>query len=346
MQDALAPLRIPRHPLTLARFGIKGLRSAEGLARRFRGAPARALLAGCAGHAILPLDRMFTGAVGLMFLIAGHLDDWPVAAGGSRSIARALASVLQSLGGRIQTNALVRGADDLPAARIYLFDTDPKQLAQIAHRALPDDYLHRLGKFRYGPGVFKLDWALDGSIPWRDPACRGASTVHLGGTFEEIAAAEAAVWRGEHPAQPFVLVCQQSEFDPSRAPAGKQTGWAYCHVPAYSQIDTTDAIEQQVERFAPGFKRLILARHVTTPADLQRGNPNYVGGAITGGVADAWQLFTRPVARLNPYSTPNPRVWLCSASTPPGGGVHGMCGYHAAKSVLGTIDRFQPAALR
>ncbi len=346
MQDALAPLRIPRHPLTLARFGIKGLRSAEGLARRFRGAPARALLAGCAGHAILPLDRMFTGAVGLMFLIAGHLDDWPVAAGGSRSIARALAGVLQSLGGRIQTNALVRGADDLPVARIYLFDTDPKQLAQIARRALPDDYLRRLGKFRYGPGVFKLDWALDGSIPWRDPACRGASTVHLGGTFEEIAAAEAAVWRGEHPAQPFVLVCQQSEFDPSRAPGGKHTGWAYCHVPAYSQVDMTHAIEQQVERFAPGFKRLILARHVTTPADLQRGNPNYVGGAITGGVADAWQLFTRPVARLNPYSTPNPRVWLCSASTPPGGGVHGMCGYHAAKSVLGTIDRFQPAALR
>jgi phytoene dehydrogenase-like protein len=346
MQDALAPLRIPRHPVTLARFGIKGLRSAQGVAGRFHGAPAKALLAGCAGHAILPLDRMFTGAVGLMFLIAGHLDDWPVAAGGSRSIALALASILQLLGGHIQTNALVRSADDLPPARLYLFDTDPKQVAQIARRALPDDYLRRLGKFRYGPGVFKLDWALDGSIPWRDPACRTASTVHLGGTFEEIAAAESAVWRGEHPAQPFVIACQQSEFDIGRAPLGKHTGWAYCHVPAYSQIDMTEAIEQQVERFAPGFKRLILGRHVTTPSDLQRGNPNYVGGAITGGVADVWQLFTRPVARLNPYSTPNPRVWLCSASTPPGGGVHGMCGYHAAQSALQVIERFEPAALR
>jgi phytoene dehydrogenase-like protein len=205
--------------------------------------------------------------------------------------------------------------------------------------------VRRLRRYRYGPGVFKLDWALDGSIPWRDPACRDASTVHVGGTFEEIAAAEAAVWRGLHPERPFVLVCQQSEHDPSRAPAGKHTGYAYCHVPAGSTVDCTDAIEGQLERFAPGFRERILARHVLTPAALEQANLNYVGGAITGGVADLRQLFTRPVARWNPYTTPNRRVLICSASTPPGGGVHGMCGYHAAGAALRRLDRFAIAPL-
>lgn len=334
LEDALAPLGVPGHPLLLARFGLKAIRSAEGLARRFRDPQARALLAGCAAHSILPLDRAFTGALGLMFLVTAHTTDWPVARGGSAAIADALARLLRAHGGTIETNVRVRRAVDLPPARVVLFDTDPAQLASIAAPLLPERYLRRLSRFRYGPGVFKIDWALAGSIPWRDPRCVGASTVHLGGTLEEIAAGEAAVWRGEHPERPYVLLCQQSELDPTRAPAGQHTGYAYCHVPAGSDVDLTEVIEAQVERFAPGFRDLVLARHVMRATDFAAYNPNYIGGAITGGVADATQLFTRPVARLDPYSTPSPRVFLCSASTPPGGGVHGMCGFHAAQSAL------------
>jgi phytoene dehydrogenase-like protein len=240
---------------------------------------------------------------------------------------------------------MVCTAADLPPARLYLFDTSPAILADMAGQALPAGYVRRLRRFRYGPAVFKVDWALDGSIPWRDPRCLEASTVHLGGTLEEIAAAEAAVWRSEHHERPYIILCQQSEFDRSRAPEGKQTGWAYCHVPARSTVNMTSIIERQVDRFAPGFTDRILARHATTPADLEKYNPNNIGGAITGGVADLWQLFTRPVARLNPYTTPNPRVLICSASTPPGGGVHGMCGYHAAKTALRRLRRFAPAPL-
>jgi len=350
LADALAPLGLPRHPLRMLRFGWHGLRSAVRLARRFEAPQARALLAGCAAHSILPLDRAVTAALGLMFLITGHVEAWPIAAGGSQAITRALASLLVASGGRIETGAHVRSLADLPPARVYLFDTSPAQLAAIAAPALPARYLRRLARFRYGPAVFKLDWALAGPIPWRDPRCLEASTVHLGGTLEQIAAAEAAVWRDEHPSQPFVLLCQQSQFDPTRAPPGQHTGYAYCHVPAGSTVDVTaqieQQIEQQIERFAPGFRDRILARHATTPADLARDNPNYVGGAITGGVADIYQLFTRPVARLNPYTTPNPRVFLCSASTPPGGGVHGMCGYHAARAAARRIDRFVVAPLR
>lgn len=344
--DALAPLRLPRHPVLMTRFALHAVRSATGLARRFDRTGARALLAGCAAHSILPLDRAFTGALGLLFLITGHVEDWPVAAGGSAAIGRALVSLLGSLGGRIETGVTVRSLADLPAARVYLFDTSPAQLAAIAEPVLPTRYVRRLRRFRYGPGSFKLDWALAGSIPWKDPRCRHASTVHLGGSFEEVAAAEAAVWRGEHPERPFVLLCQQSELDPSRAPPGQHTGYAYCHVPAHSAVDATEAIERQVERFAPGFRELILARHVTTCADFEAYNPNYVGGAIAGGVADATQLFTRPVARWNPYTTPHPRIFLCSASTPPGGGVHGMCGFFAAQVASRRIARAAPAALR
>lgn len=346
LADALAPLGLPRHPLLMLRFGIAGLRSATGLARRFDTTRARALLAGCAAHSILPLDRAVTAAVGLMFLIAGHVEPWPVAAGGSHAITRALASLLEATGGRIETGVRVRSLADLPPARVYLFDTSPAQLASIAEPILPGRYVRRLRRYRYGPGAFKLDWALDGAIPWRDPRCLEASTVHVGGTLEELAAGEAAVWRGEHPERPFVLVCQQSQFDPTRAPPGKHTGYAYCHVPAGSTVDLTAHIEQQIERFAPGFRDRILARHVTTPGAFERDNPNYVGGAITGGAADLFQLFTRPVARLNPYTTPNPRVFLCSASTPPGGGVHGMCGYHAARTAFRRIDRFTATLLR
>jgi phytoene dehydrogenase-like protein len=330
----------------MLRLGVLGLRSATGLARRFDTPQARALLAGCAAHAILPLERSLTAAVALMFLIAGHVADWPVAAGGSHAITRALAGLLVASGGRIETSVRVRTLADLPPARVYLFDTSPAQLAAIAEPVLPRRYVRRLRRYRYGPGVFKLDLALDGAIPWRDPRCLEASTVHVGGTLEQLAAAEAAVWRGEHPERPFVMVCQQSQFDPTRAPPGKHTGYAYCHVPAGSTLDVADRIEQQIERFAPGFRDRILARRATAPADLERDNPNYVGGAITGGVADVFQLFTRPVARLDPYSTPNPRLYLCSASTPPGGGVHGMCGYHAARSALRKLHRFAPAALR
>jgi len=345
LADALGPLGLPRHPLRMLRFGLLGLRSAVGLARRFTGPRARALLAGCAAHSILPFDRAVTGAVALMFLITGHVEAWPVAAGGSQAIARALASLLGAAGGQIETGRRIRTLTELPPARIYLFDTSPAQLADIAGPVLPARYVRRLRLYRYGPGVFKLDWALDGAIPWRDPRCLEASTVHVGGSLEQIAAAEAAVWRGEHPEQPFVLVCQQSQFDPMRAPPGKHTGYAYCHVPAGSTVDVTDAVERQIERFAPGFRDRILARSVITTADLERANPSCVGGAITGGVADLTQLFTRQVARLDPYSTPNPRVLLCSASTPPGGGVHGMCGYHAARSAHRRLARHPVAPL-
>jgi len=339
LADALAPLRLPRHPLLMLRFGLRAIRSATGLAGRFDGPRARALLGGCAAHSILPFDRTVSGAIGLLFLVCGHVEDWPVAAGGSGAIARALAGLLGALGGRIETGHRVRTLGDLPPARLFLFDTSPAQLADIAGPVLPARYLRRLRRYRYGPGVFKLDWALDGSIPWQDARCREASTVHIGGTLEEIAAAEAAVWRGEHPERPFVMLCQQSELDGSRAPAGKQTGYAYCHVPPGSTADLTEVIERQVERFAPGFGERILARRATGPAELERHNPNYAGGAITGGVADLTQLFTRPVARLDPYSTPNRRIYLCSASTPPGGGVHGMCGYHAARSAVRRLAR-------
>jgi phytoene dehydrogenase-like protein len=340
LADVLAPLRIPKHPLRLARFGVPGLLPATTAFRlRFRGARARALLAGCAAHSILPLERPLTAAVGTLFAWTGHVDDWPVAAGGSQAIARALAAHLREVGGRIETDTYVRSLADLPPARVVLFDTSPAQLADVCAPILPAGYLRRLRRYRYGPGAFKLDWALDGPIPWRDPRCLEASTVHLGGTLEEIAAGEAAVWRGEHPERPFVLVVQQSQFDPSRAPEGKHTGYAYCHVPAGSTVDLTEVVERQVERFAPGFRDRILARHKMGTADLQAENPNYVGGAITGGVADLCQQFTRPVARLDPYSTPNPRLFLCSASTPPGGGVHGMCGYFAARSAVRRLER-------
>ncbi len=335
LSDLLAPLKLPSAPITMARFGLMAICSARGLARsRFAGERARALFAGCAGHAILPLDRLLTAALGLIFTITGHVDDWPIAAGGSDAITRALAGYFESLGGRIETGRWVRSLDELPASRVVLFDTAPRQLSEIAGDALPAGYRRRLERYRYGPGVFKVDWALDGPIPWRDPRCLEASTVHVGGTLDEIAAAEAGLFRGENHPRPFLILCQQSQFDPSRAPEGKHTGYAYCHVPAGSTVDCTDAIEAQVERFAPGFRDRILARHTMNTSQFEAYNPAFVGGAITGGVADLFQLFTRPVARLDPYTTPNPRLFICSAATPPGGGVHGMGGYWGAQAAL------------
>jgi phytoene dehydrogenase-like protein len=344
MGDILAPLGIPKHPLLMMRFGLRALRSAAGLARGlFAGERARALFAGCAAHSILPLERRLTAAVGLVFCVTAHVEPWPVAAGGSAAIARALAGVLASLGGRIETGRWVTSLAELPPTKVVLFDTSPKQLAQVAGDVLPSGYVQRLRRYRYGPGVFKLDWALDGPIPWRDPAVLEASTVHVGGTLDEVAASERAAWQGEHSERPYLIVVQQSALDPTRAPAGKHTGYAYCHVPAGSTVDRTAAIEAQVERFAPGFRDRILARHAMTTADLEAHNPAYVGGAITGGVADLGQLFTRPVARWNPYTTPHPRLFLCSASTPPGGGVHGMCGWHAAQAALRRLPRLEVA---
>lgn len=335
LADVMAPLRVPAHPLPFLRFGLRAACSANRLARLwFREDRARALFAGCAAHSILPLTRPLSAAFGVLFALTAHVEDWPVAHGGSQAIARALASYLQSLGGRIETGCRVESLAPFASARVILFDTSPDALERIAGDMLPASYRRRLARYRYGPGVFKLDWALDGPIPWRDPACRDASTVHVGGTLEEVCASEREMFRGRHSERPFLIVCQQSEFDPTRAPAGKHTGYAYCHVPHGSTVDMTTAIERQIERFAPGFRDRILARHATNTTDLERYNPNYRGGAVTGGVADALQLWNRPVTRRDPYTTPNPRLFLCSASTPPGGGVHGQCGYWAARSAL------------
>ena len=286
---------------------------------------------------MLPLDRATTAAIGLVLMLAGHVYNWPFPRGGSEAISVALAAHLEHLGGEIVTGCPVQSFAELPSARAVLFDVTPRQLLAICGDRLPPGYQKRLAAYRYGPGVFKLDWALDGPIPWRASECARAATVHLGGTFEQIAEAEAAVWRGVHSERPYVLLAQPSLFDETRAPVGKHTGWAYCHVPHGSTRDMTEIIERQVERFAPGFRDRIIARHAMGPREFQSHNANYVGGDITGGVTDVTQLFTRPVARVNPYSTPNPAIFICSSSTPPGAGVHGMCGYFAAQSALRSV---------
>jgi phytoene dehydrogenase-like protein len=333
--ESFRPIRFPRHPLLMARFGLLALRPATGLANgRFRGERAKALFAGCAAHSILPLDKVGTASFGLILALSGHTVGWPCARGGSQKIAEALAACLKSFGGEIRVNSPVRTMDDLPPSRGVLFDLTPRQVVEIAGDRLPPAYRRKLSRFRYGPGVFKVDWALDGPIPWKAKECARAATVHVGGTMNEIAAGEDGTWRGKHAERPFVLVAQQSLFDPTRAPEGKQTGWAYCHVPNGSTLDMSERIEAQVERFAPGFRDRILARHTFSAMDVERHNPNMVGGDIAGGANDLRQVFARPVARLDPYSTPNEKIFVCSSSTPPGGGVHGMCGYWAARSAL------------
>jgi phytoene dehydrogenase-like protein len=335
--DTLRPLiRIPRHPFVLARLGLPGLLPARVLARiAFSGHRARALFGGLAAHSVLPLDAPLTASFALMFAVVTHVANWPFPRGGSQRLADALAARLRSLGGQIETGRRVRVLDELDTARAYLCDVTPRQLERIAGSRLTDRYRARLRGFRYGPGVFKLDYALEGPIPWRAPECLRAGTVHLGGTLDEIADGEAAVARGQIPDRPFVLIGQQSLFDPSRAPAGKQTVWAYCHVPNGSTTDMTSRVEAQLERFAPGFRDRVLARAVMGPADVERHNENYIGGDIGGGANSLFQFVTRPFFRVDPYATSARDVYLCSASTPPGAGVHGMCGYHAARSALG-----------
>ena len=330
----LRPIRLPRHPWLLARFGLLALKSSDALARRFTSAPARALFGGCAAHSILALDRAGSASFGLALALAGHAIDWPCAKGGSGRIVEALASCARSKGCEIETDVTVRTLEDLPSSRAVLFDVAPRQLDRIAGDALPTAYRDRLRRFRHGPGAFKIDYALAEPIPWRAAACQRAGTVHLGGTYEEIARSERDASEGRITDAPFVLVAQQSLFDPTRAPAGRHTGWAYCHVPNGSDVDMTDRIERQIERYAPGFRDVVLARHVMPPAALEAHNPNLIGGDVGGGSNALDQVLARPVARWDPYTTPNPRLYLCSASTPPGGGVHGMCGYWAARSVL------------
>lgn len=339
LEDLLGPVPLPpKHPLALTGFGLLALRPASNLARSyFKGKRGQALFAGMAGHAIQRLESLGTGAYGLMLGMLAHAVGWPLARGGSQAVVNAMTSYLQDLGGEITTGWMVTTMDELPSARAYLLDLTPKSVLKITGDRLPSRYRRQLERFRYGPGVCKVDWALDGPIPWTSTDVAQAGTVHIGGTLEEIAAAEREVWRGDHPAKPYVLLAQQSLFDPSRAPDGKHTAWAYCHVPNGSKKDVSAQIEAQVERFAPGFGERILTRHVHSAEKMELYNPNYVGGDINGGVQDLRQLYTRPVPRLNPYSTPLKGVYICSSSTPPGGGVHGMCGYHAAQAALKSI---------
>lgn len=335
--EVLRPVHLPRHPLVLARLARLGIRSASALAARFHEDEARALIAGCAAHSIRPLDASGTAAFALLMALSAHVTGWPLARGGSQSIANALAAALRKLGGEIRADHRVQSMSDVPPSRVVLFDVTPRQLASIAGDSLPSDYVKKLRQFRYGPAAFKIDWALEGPIPWRTEECGRAATVHVGGTFEEIARHEAEVWRGRTTDRPFVLLVQPALFDRTRAPAGKQTAWAYCHLPNGSTDDMTERIERQVERFAPGFRDRILARHTMTPAELEASNANLVGGDIAGGANTLRQVLFRPMFRRDPYSTPNERIFLCSSSTPPGAGVHGMSGYWAAQSALSTL---------
>jgi phytoene dehydrogenase-like protein len=285
------------------------------------------------------LEHRLTAAVGLMFAVLGHIVSWPIARGGSGQIAHSLTRYLHSLGGDVLVGTQVSTLDDAPTARAYFFDTIPRDMARIAGHRLPIRYRRKLNQFRHGPGVFKIDWALDGQVPWQHPGFGKAATVHIGGSFEDVANAERACWENRCAEKPFVLFAQQSLFDDSRAPNGKHTGWAYCHVPNGSTEDMSERIERQIEDYAPGFRDLILERHVMPPAALAQYNPNYVGGDISGGVMDFRQTFTRPVNLFSPYSTPAPDIFICSSSTPPGPGVHGMCGYFSAQAALRSILR-------
>jgi phytoene dehydrogenase-like protein len=329
------PIHLPSHPFALAQFGLRALWPAAGLSNFvFRGDRAKALLAGCAGHSIVPLEKIGSSAIALVMAGCAHACGWPIPRGGSQQITDALAACLRSLGGTIETEAPVDSLDSLPPRRALLFDLSPRQVARIAGDRLGRGYLASLRRFNYGPGIFKIDWALSSPIPWKDPECARTATLHIGGTLQEISASERAAWDGRVDSKPFLLLAQQSLFDSSRGPVGRHTGWAYCHVPNGSTRDMTEAIESQVERFAPGFRDVILARATRNTAQMQESNANLIGGDIGGGANNLWQLLFRPTVSFDPYRMPIDNMYLCSSSTPPGGGVHGMCGYHAARSAL------------
>lgn len=339
--DLVGPLPLPpRHPLSIARVALPSLFPAESLARLlFRNPGTQALFAGMAGHSMVPLNRPLTGAFGLMLSMLSHVVGWPIVQGGTQGLADALISYYRSLGGELVTGCWVKSMAELPSARVILFDTPPRSVLGIAGDWLPAGYRRQLGRFRYGQGVFKADYALDGPIPWENPNCYRTATLHLGGTLEEIAIAEQGVWQGEHSQRPYVLLAQPTVWDPTRAPEGKHTAWAYCHVPAGSTMDMTGPIEAQIERFAPGFKQRILARHTRNSLEMEAYNPNYVQGDINSGVQDLWQFFTRPTFSLTPYRMARKGLYFCNSSTPPGGGVHGLCGFFAAQTVLKDLER-------
>ncbi len=338
--DILGPLPIPpKHPLLMARFGLYALQSTDLLVKRmFKDPKTRAIFAGMAAHAFLPLHFPATASFGMVLGILAHAVGWPVPKGGSQQIIDAMIAYLETLGGKVITGQPVRDIAELPSSRLVMMDVTPRQLLEIAGKRFPPRYHRRLERYRYGPGIFKIDWALSDPIPWKAEECRFAGTVHVGGSYDEIALAEQTAWDGKAvPEKPLVLVAQQSLFDKTRAPEGKHTGWAYCHVPHGSSVDMTERIENQIERFAPGFKDCILSRATMNAVEAQHYNPNYIGGDINGGAQSLRQLFTRPTLRRVPYSTPDKEIYLCSSSTPPGGGVHGMCGYHAARAALKSL---------
>lgn len=335
LSDLLGPFSLlPNHPLLMARFGLQALQSANSFAKRFKSTQTRALFAGLAAHGIMPFDATATAAIGLVLGISGHTVGWPYPKGGSHAITKAMAKYFKSLGGDIKTGTEVTSVDDLPESQAILFNNTPQQILDIADSKIPRSYAKKLQGYEYGQGVFKLDFALSEPIPWKDKLCRKAGTVHVGGTLEEIAASEKESATGTHPQKPYVLVAQQSLFDESRAPDGQHTGWAYCHVPNGSTQDMTEPIIRQIERFAPGFRDCIMEKYAMHAQDMQAYNPNYIGGDINGGRADITQLFTRPAGLFDPYRIPKTNMYIASSSTPPGGGVHGMCGFHAAESVL------------
>ncbi len=336
--DVLAPFRFPASPLKMAAFGARAIQPAILLAKRFRNDKSRAFFAGMAAHSILPLNQLATSAIGLVMLISAHIKGWPVPRGGSQTLADALVRYFKSIGGEIQTGVHVKSLLELPPAKAVLFDCGPKQLLEIAGKQFSALYRGQLRRYKYGMGVFKVDWALNAPIPFTNEQCRSAGTLHLGGSFKELVASEQSAWSGKESENPFVLLAQQSVVDTSRAPQGKHTAWAYCHVPNGSLKDMTAIIERQVERFAPGFGDTIIARHTYNTAQMEAYNPNYIGGDINGGEFNIAQLFTRPALRRSPYKTPAKGLYICSASTPPGGGVHGMCGFHAARQVLKDLN--------
>lgn len=337
-EDSLGPFAFPKHPLIMAKFGWHALRPAASVVKSFDTKEARGLWAGMSAHSIQSFNNAASAAIGMVLSAAGHRFGWPVPEGGSQSIANALARHFTDLGGRIETGRMIRSLDELPPHRAVLFDLTPKQLLSIAGEKFSSLYKWELERYRNGPGVFKVDWALREPIPFIAEACRQAATVHIGNTFEEIASYEQQVYEGRHAEKPFVLLSQQSLFD-KRAPDGQHTAWAYCHVPNGSQRDMTDAIERQVERFAPGFRDTIIAKHTFNTTQLETYNPNYTGGDINGGLINLRQLYTRPAVRLSPYRTSAKGIYICSSATPPGGGVHGMCGYHAAQAVLKDLKK-------